>query len=92
MVRRMSVIVSIAVVFSAELAEWLRDNRYNAIVPDASVERLRQSSQPADEGIEMCAEIVREIATIPGISGINFVAAGDLESIPKVLAVSGINL
>jgi methylenetetrahydrofolate reductase (NADPH) len=91
MVRRMSVIASIAVAFSAELAEWIRDNRYKAIVPDATIERLRRSAEQADEGIGFYAEIVREIAAIPGISGINFAAAGYLENIPEVIAASGIN-
>ena len=92
LVRRMSVIASIAVVISAELTEWLRGNRYRAVIPDPVIERLRQASVPADEGIDMCADLVRDIAAIPGISGINFAAAGNLESIPKILAASGIDL
>ena len=92
LVRRVSVIASIAMVYSAESTMWLRDNRYRAIIPDATIERLAQALEPAEEGIDLCAGLVREITGIPGISGINFSASGDLESIPIILAASGIIL
>ncbi len=90
LVRRVSVIVSIAVILSAELAVWIRDNRRRAIVPDSTIERLRQAADPSEEGIELCAGIVREIAEIPGISGLNFAASGNLDTISRTLAMSGI--
>lgn len=90
LVRRVSVIVSIAVILSAELAVWLRDNQRRAIVPDTIIERLRQAADPAQEGIDLCAGIVQEIADIPGVSGLNFAAAGNLDTIPRILAISGV--
>ena len=90
LVRRISVIVSVAAMVSAEMAGWLRDNRQGAIVPDAGVEQLRKAENPATEGIELCARTIRDITDIPGISGINFVATGDLGIIPEILALSGI--
>lgn len=86
LVRRVNVIVSIAVLQSAETAEWLRDNRRRAIVPDAVVERLATSSDPEQEGIEMCADIVREILDIPGVSGVHFAATGNLGEVASVMA------
>ncbi len=90
LVRRISVIVSIAAMMSVEMAGWLRDNRQGAIVPDAGVEQLRKAENPAIEGIELCARTIRDIIDIPGISGINFVATGDLGIIPEILALSGV--
>ena len=90
LVRRISIVVSIAAMMSAEMADWLRNNRQGTIVPDASVEQLRQAENPATEGIELCARTVREITDIPGISGVNFVVTGDLDIIPEILALSGL--
>ena len=42
------------------------------------------------EGIEACSELLRDIATIPGVSGVNFVAAGNLARIPDVVQRSGV--
>ena len=88
LVRRMNVIISIAVVQSVEIAERLRDNRRSAIIPDAMISRLKNSADPDSEGVDMCASLVQEIAQIPGVSGINFVAAGNLGAIAEVMAQS----
>lgn len=92
LVRRLSVIVSVAVFESADLAIWLRDNRRRTIVPAMVIERLSQAGDPAQEGVELCGAIVRQIAGIPGIGGVNFAAVGNLDAIPKVLARAGISL
>ncbi|MCH7820767.1 MAG: methylenetetrahydrofolate reductase [Proteobacteria bacterium] len=81
LLRRVSVIVSVAVVPSAELAVWLRENRESAIVPVAMIERLRKAKNPQSEGIAMCVDLVREIAEIPGVSGINYAVSADLETV-----------
>ena len=41
--------------------------------------------------MEMCADLLRDIATIPGVSGVNFVAAGNLGMIPDIVRKSGVN-
>ena len=90
LVRKLSVIISIAALSSADMAVWLRDNRRRAIVPPAIIERLRKADDAGQEGIEIGAELLRDVASIPGVSGVNFVAAGDLELVPKIVARSGI--
>ncbi len=90
LVRRLNVIVSVAVVLSAEIAEWLRGTRRRAIVPQAVIDRLNKAKDPEKEGTEACSAMLREIATIPGVSGVNFVAAGNLSMIPDIIGKSGV--
>ncbi len=90
LLRRVSVIVSVAVLPSAELAAWLQENREGAIVPVAMIERLQQAKDPASEGVAMCANLVREIAEIPGVSGVNFAVSADLEAVREAIEMSGI--
>ena len=90
LLRRVNVIVSVAVVPSAELAVWLRENRESAIIPDAIVNRLTQAEDPGTEGITMCADLVREIAAIPGVSGVNFAVSSDLESARRCIEMSDV--
>ena len=90
LLRRLNVIVSVAVVLSAEIAEWLRGTRRRAIVPQAVIDRLSKANDPEREGIEASSEMLREIATIPGVSGVNFVAAGNLGMIPDIIGKSGV--
>ena len=87
--RRFSVIVSIAVIQSPELGGWLRDNRNHAVIPAATLDRLANASDPEQEGIEMCAELLQAVAAIPGVSGVNFVPGASLGLIPQVIEKAG---
>lgn len=90
LLRRISVIVSIAVVASHELAVWLRDNRQGTIIPDDYIERLAAAEDAETAAIEYTAGLVREIQDIPGVAGVNFAAAGDLHLIPAAVSGSGV--
>ena len=90
LLQRLSVIVSIAVVASHELALWLRDNRQGTIIPDELIERLATADDGETAAIEYAAGLLREIKDIPGVSGVNFAAAGDLHLIPAVVSGSGV--
>jgi methylenetetrahydrofolate reductase (NADPH) len=90
MTRRIAVVVSIAVLSSAEDAIWLRKHRPNATIPDSLIDRLAASSDPKMEGVAICAEQLAELATIPGVDGANIMASTDLSMIPA--AISAANL
>lgn len=75
---------------SAEVACWVRENVKGALVPNSVIERMERASDPEQEGIEICAELLRELATIPGVSGANLVTLGKLESIPAAIDASGV--
>ena len=49
--RRLSVVVSIAILSSAADAVWARDNRPSATVPDSVVQRLEDADDPRAEGV-----------------------------------------
>ena len=75
---------------SADVARWMRDNVKGALVPESVIERMAQASDPESEGIEICAELLQELATIPGVSGANLLTMGELETIPAAIDASGV--
>jgi methylenetetrahydrofolate reductase (NADPH) len=89
-IQRTSLIGAVAVLRSAEDAHWLRDNRPNVKLPADMVERLENADDPEAEGIRICAETIRAMRKIPGIDGVNIVAVGDLEGIPRAIEQSGV--
>lgn len=89
-IRRTSVIAAVAVLESAEDAEWVQEHRHNANIPDQLVDRLRTAEDPQAEGIRICAETLQTIAKIPGISGASIMATRDLRSIPEAIRLAGI--
>ncbi len=91
LIQRTSVIGAVAVLGSAEDVAWLRENRPNVMVPDDIVARLDNSSDPRQEGINICAEIIKSMSEIPGLDGVNIMAARDLSAIPEVIRAAGLH-
>jgi methylenetetrahydrofolate reductase (NADPH) len=87
--QRISMMGSVAVISSADDAKWLRKHRANVMIPDTLVERLENASDPEEEGIRICAEVLQELAQIPGIAGANIIASKDLTTIPKAIRLAG---
>ncbi len=87
---RASFIVALSPLPSADAARWVRDNVIGALVPEAIIERMELASDPEREGIEICAELMQELTTIPGVSGANLLALGKLEAIPAAIEASGV--
>jgi len=88
--RRANFIMALSPLPSADVARRVRDNVKGALVPDAVIERLEQASDPESEGIEICAELLQELTTIPGVSGANLLTLGKIEAIPAAITASGV--
>jgi len=87
---RYSVIVSLAVLPSAVTAQWVKKNMSDSRIPKPIIQRLEQAGDPGQEGIRICAELMQEIADIPGVSGINLMTTGDEAAIPAAIEASGL--
>lgn len=90
LLERISVIVGIAPIPSVEIGEWLAGNLRAKSVPDAVLSRLRESSDPERVGIEICAEMLRELEGMPGVSGANIVSFGGADNIARAIELSGL--
>lgn len=90
LLRRTSVLVSIAVLTSAQDARWMRSNKSNAIIPESIVDRLQRHAEPRAEGIAIAAELLQRCAEIPGLAGAHLYAPTDLTAVPEALDTAGI--
>jgi methylenetetrahydrofolate reductase (NADPH) len=91
LIERTSVIGAVAVLGSADDALWMRKNRPDAMVPDSVLKRLEAAADPREEGIRICAETIKTMRGIPGIAGVNIMAARDLSAIPAVIDAAGLD-
>ena len=88
--RRLHFMMAASPLPSADAARWIAGNVRAAIVPPAVIERMEHAADPKREGIEICAEILAELATIPGVSGANVLTLGPIDSIPAAIEASGV--
>ena len=87
---RASFIMALSPLPSAEAARWMQANVKGALVPESVIRRLERASDPESEGIDICAALLKEAATIPGVSGANMLTLGNLETIPAAVDASGL--
>ncbi|MDE0037276.1 MAG: methylenetetrahydrofolate reductase [Gammaproteobacteria bacterium] len=87
---RTSFLMALTPLPSAQAARWIKDNVKAALVPPPVIARIEQAPDPELEGIEMCAEMLAELATIPGVSGASLLPLGRLDAIPAAIEASGV--
>ncbi len=87
---RFSVVVSLAVFPSVETARWVREKMTDSKIPEAAIERLEAADDEAAEGIALCAETMRAVASLPGVSGIHLMSMGDPEAMAAAIDASGL--
>ena len=88
--QRLSVIVSVTIVASAEVAVWLRANRGGTVIPDSLLERLAETGYSEDSAIAETARLIAEIRDVPGVSGVNLAAMPNTELAARVLEAAGV--
>jgi hypothetical protein len=78
-------IISVPVPHTAEAARMLNEQMRNEALPAGIEKRLAQASSPAQLGVEIAAEFLRELSDVPGVCGANLIATGDIEMVPAVI-------
>ncbi len=87
---RVFLLIGMGPLASARSARWMRDNLWGVQIPDAIIERLDRASDEKAEGIAICAELIRALAEVPGVSGVHLMAPVGLSSIPVAIRESGV--
>ena len=71
---------------SARSARWMNANLYGVHVPEPLIARLESASDPAAEGVRICAELIEALRTLPGVAGVHIMApARSTAAIAEVL-------
>jgi methylenetetrahydrofolate reductase (NADPH) len=87
---KFSVIVTLAPLPSAAMARWLMQNGRSVLMPETILARLDSAGNPENEGIEICAGLMRDYARLPGVSGFNLLALGRPRAVVDAIRASGL--
>jgi methylenetetrahydrofolate reductase (NADPH) len=87
---RCAVVVSLAVLHDAGTAQVLAQSLHGAAIPPRLVQRIAQAADPEQEGIRICAERIRKLREIPGVSGVNLTTGGSPELIVEAIRLAGL--
>ncbi len=88
--QRVKILIGVCPIPSARSARWMKEKLFGTVISDQIVDRLEKAQNPKAEGIKICAELMQEFATIPGIAGAHVMAPQAPSVIPEVIATSGV--
>ena len=88
--QRLPILVGVAPIPSARSARWMRERLFGTVIPDAVVERLERAADPKLEGKQICIEVIRQLAAVPGIAGVHVMAPQFHSALAAVIAESGV--
>jgi methylenetetrahydrofolate reductase (NADPH) len=84
------ILVGVGPLRSAKAAEWMRTHVPGLHIPDEVIARMAGASDAAREGRQVCIDIIQEIRSLPGVSGIHLMAYRQENSIPEIVDRSGV--
>ena len=87
---KVPMLIGVAPIPSARSARWMREKLYGTRIPDETIERLEKAADPKREGRQICVEVLRGLAGIPGVAGAHVMAPMNFAEIPAAIAESGV--
>jgi methylenetetrahydrofolate reductase (NADH) len=70
---------------SAKSAEWIRTHVAGVHIPDSIIARLAGAEHQAQEGVDICVELVQQIKEIEGVAGIHIMAYRQEHRVPEIV-------
>jgi methylenetetrahydrofolate reductase (NADPH) len=87
---RLGILIGIGPLASAKSARWMVKNLFGTTIPEAIIDRLDAASEPKAEGVAICAELMQELAEIPGVAGVHLMAPLNEAAVPETVARAGV--
>jgi len=87
---RVAFIVELPVLTSAESAQEIQASHPGVRIPAKLVREVAAAGDPRRKGMEIAADALAEIASIPGVSGVNILYDGQAAIVADVVNTAGI--
>jgi methylenetetrahydrofolate reductase (NADPH) len=87
---KLFIILGVGPLASAKSAEWIRANIPGVHIPDAIIRRLSDAMDQAQEGVNICIEIVQKIREIEGVAGAHIMAYRQEHRVPEIVEKSAV--
>ena len=75
---------------SAKSAEWIRSNVAGVHIPDAVIKRLRGATRQAQEGVNLCIDMVNQVREIEGVHGVHIMAYKQEQRVAEIVDKTGV--
>ena len=75
---------------SVGMARHMRDRISGLTIPQGVVDRLKQASDAAEEGVKICVETIQRLRATKGVHGVHVMAVAWEDIVPRVVEEAGL--
>ena len=76
---------------SLGMARYMKNFVPGMDVPDEVIDRLRGAKDKADEGINICVDVINQVKEIKGVSGVHIMAIEWESAVPEIVRRAGLD-
>jgi methylenetetrahydrofolate reductase (NADPH) len=88
--KRLFVLVGVGPLRSAKAGEWMRTHVPGIHIPDSVIARMAGADNPAQEGRQLCIELIQEVREIEGVAGVHVMAYRQEQTVAEIIERSGV--
>ena len=59
--KQLAILIGVNPLRAAKLAQWMKSHLFGTIIADPLIARMEEATDPAREGIAICAELIEDI-------------------------------
>ena len=71
-------------------ARYMKNKVPGMIVPNSIIDRMKNASDPAEEGIKLCVEQIETFSKMKGVHGVHIMAVKWEEMVPRIVEMAGL--
>lgn len=83
---KVNILVGIGPLRNARVARYMQENIPDIEVPSSLIEKIEKSQNPQETGFEITFELIQEVRSLSGVSGIHVMALGWEKILPRLLS------
>ncbi len=87
---RCRILAGVAPLKGTGMAKYMKSRVAGMDVPDEIIERMEAAEDAADEGIDICVEIINRVRDIEGVAGVHIMAVEWEEAVPEITKRAGL--
>ena len=72
------------------MAKYMNNNVAGVNVPEELMNRVKEASNPKEEGIKICVEAIERLKKIEGVAGVHIMAIEWEEAVPVIVEKAGL--
>ncbi len=82
---KISILAGVAPIKSVGMAKYMRSKVPGMDVPEEIVKRMEGASDPKEEGIRICIDIIKSLKEAKGVKGVHIMAIEWEEAVPEIV-------